>query len=165
MPVEVLPPLHTGFIYDQQLSVSNIVPSLSRGKLFAVKIYWLSILWTLHLLVFKCFFSTLDIFVAVSAVVRAAPIVGAAVWDEYARLRWTNFLFTSLTSFNQQKFFFNIFLTICFICPTISIPGLQWHMLAALSGCPQMEHTKHTGRERQFESFERKTIDTVFFQL
>ena len=89
----------------------------------------------------------------------------SAVWDEYARLRWTNFLFTSLTSFNQQKFFFNIFLTICFICPTISIPGLQWHMLAALSGCPQMEHTKHTGRERQFESFERKTIDTVFFQL
>ena len=31
------------------------------------------------LLVFKRFFSALDIFVVVSAVVRAAPIVGAAV--------------------------------------------------------------------------------------
>ena len=31
------------------------------------------------LLVFKCFFSALDIFIAISAIVRAAPIVGAAV--------------------------------------------------------------------------------------
>ena len=39
---------------------------------------------TLHytiLLVFKRLFSFLDIFVVVSAVVHAAPIVWAAVWD------------------------------------------------------------------------------------
>ena len=44
VPVEVLPPLHTGLIYGQQLSVSNMVPSFSRGELFAIKSYWLSIL-------------------------------------------------------------------------------------------------------------------------
>ena len=46
MPVEVLPPLHTGLINGQQLSVSNMVPSFSRGELFAIKSYWLSILST-----------------------------------------------------------------------------------------------------------------------
>ena len=117
------------------------------------------------LLVFKRFFSALDIFVAVSAVVRAAPIVGAAVWDEYARLRWTNFLFTSSTSFNQQTSFLNIFLAICLLCPTISLPGLQWHPLAATSECTNREHIKHMGREWQFESFTRNIIDAVFFSI
>ena len=37
MPVEVLPPLHTSLINGQQLSVSNMVPSFSRGELFAIK--------------------------------------------------------------------------------------------------------------------------------
>ena len=122
---------------------------------------WTELNWT-TLLVFKRFFSSLDIFVVVSAIVRAAPIVGAAVLDEYSRLGWTNFLFTSSTSFNQQKLFFKIVLTICSLFPTISIPGLQWHMLAALSKCRYREHTKHIGRERQFESFERSPIDAVF---
>ena len=64
---------------------------------------------TLHyttLLVFKRFFSAPAIFVAVSAIVHAAPIVGAAIWDEYASLRWSNSLLTSSTSFNQQTSFF-----------------------------------------------------------
>ena len=73
-------------------------------------------------------------------------------------------LFTSLISFNQQNFF-NIFLTIYFFFLTISIPGLQWHMLAVLSECTYREHIKHMGRERQFESLKKKNnmIDTVFF--
>ena len=45
MPVEVLPLLHAGLIYSQQLSASNMAPSFSRGELFAIKnYYWLSIL-------------------------------------------------------------------------------------------------------------------------
>ena len=44
VPVEVLPPLHTGLIYGQQFSVSSMVPSFSGGELFAIKSYWLSIL-------------------------------------------------------------------------------------------------------------------------
>ena len=44
VPVEVLPPLHTGLIYGQQLSVNNTVPRFSRGKLFAIQSYWLFIL-------------------------------------------------------------------------------------------------------------------------
>ena len=122
---------------------------------------------TLHytLLVFKCFFSTLDIFVAVSAIVHAAPIVGAAVRDKYARLRWTNFLFTSSISFNQQTSFFNSFLAICLLCPTISIPGLQWHLLIAMSKCKHREHIEHMGIEQQFASFESKIKDAVFFSI
>ena len=117
------------------------------------------------LLVFKRFFNALDIFIAVSAVVRAAPIVGAAVWDEYARLRRTNSLFTSLTNFNQQTSFFNIFLAICLLCSTISLPGLQWHPLAAMSKCIHREHIVHMGREWQFESFARNIIVAVFFGI
>ena len=44
VPMEVLPPLHTGLINDQQFSVSNMVPSFIRGELFAIESYWLSIL-------------------------------------------------------------------------------------------------------------------------
>ena len=37
VPVEVLPPLHTGLINGQQFPVSNMVPSFSRGELFCYK--------------------------------------------------------------------------------------------------------------------------------
>ena len=43
MPVEVLPPLHTGLINGQQLSVSDMVPSFSRGELLTIECHWLSI--------------------------------------------------------------------------------------------------------------------------
>ena len=44
MPVEVLSPLHTSLMNVQQLFVSNMVPSFSRGELFAIKSYLLPIL-------------------------------------------------------------------------------------------------------------------------
>ena len=44
VPMEVLAPLHTGLINGQQFSVSDMVPSFSRGEIFAIKSYWLSIM-------------------------------------------------------------------------------------------------------------------------
>ena len=44
IPMEVLPQLYTSLINGQQLSVSNMVPSFSKGEFFAKKSYWLPIL-------------------------------------------------------------------------------------------------------------------------
>ena len=44
MPVEVLSPLYTGLINGKQLTVSDMIPGLSRGKLFTIESNWLSIL-------------------------------------------------------------------------------------------------------------------------
>ena len=37
IPVEVLSPLHTGLINGKQLMVSDMIPGLSRGKLFTIE--------------------------------------------------------------------------------------------------------------------------------
>ena len=44
MPVEVLSPLHTGLINGKQLTVSDMIRGLSRGKLLTIESNWLSIL-------------------------------------------------------------------------------------------------------------------------
>ena len=44
MPMEVLSPFHTGLMDGKQLMVSDMIPSLSRGKLLTIEINWLSIL-------------------------------------------------------------------------------------------------------------------------
>ena len=44
MPVEVLSPLHAGLIDGKHLTVSDMIPSFSRGKLLAIESYWLAIL-------------------------------------------------------------------------------------------------------------------------
>ena len=47
MSMEVLFPFHTGLIDGKQLMVSDMIPGLSRGKLFTIESNWLSILWQL----------------------------------------------------------------------------------------------------------------------
>ena len=42
--MEVLSPFHTGLIDGKQLTVSDMIPGLSRGKLFTIESNWLSIL-------------------------------------------------------------------------------------------------------------------------
>ena len=44
MAIEVLSPFHTGLIDGKQLTVSDMIPSLSRGKLLTIESSWLSIL-------------------------------------------------------------------------------------------------------------------------
>ena len=44
MPMEVLSPLHTGLIDGKQLTISDMIPGLSRGKLLTIESNWLSIL-------------------------------------------------------------------------------------------------------------------------
>ena len=44
MPMEVLSPFHTGLIDGKQLTVSDMIPGLSRGKLLTIESNWLSIL-------------------------------------------------------------------------------------------------------------------------
>ena len=44
MPMEVLSPFYTGLIDGKQLTVSDMIPGLSRGKLLTIESNWLSIL-------------------------------------------------------------------------------------------------------------------------
>ena len=44
MPMEVLSPLHAGLLDGQQLTVSDMIPGFSRGKLFTIESNWLLIL-------------------------------------------------------------------------------------------------------------------------
>ena len=44
MPMEVLSPFHTGLIEGQQLTISDMMPGLSRGKLLTIESNWLSII-------------------------------------------------------------------------------------------------------------------------
>ena len=44
MPMEVLSPLHAGLIDGQQLTVSDMIPSFSRGRLITIESNWFSIL-------------------------------------------------------------------------------------------------------------------------
>ena len=44
MPMEVLSPFHTGLIDGKQLTISDMIPGLSRGKLFPIESNWLYIL-------------------------------------------------------------------------------------------------------------------------
>ena len=44
MPMEVLSPFHTGLIDGKQLTISGMIPGLSRGKFLTIVSYWLSIL-------------------------------------------------------------------------------------------------------------------------
>ena len=44
MPMEVLSPLYTGLIDGKQLTISDMIPGLSRGKLLTIKSNRLSIL-------------------------------------------------------------------------------------------------------------------------
>ena len=44
MPMEVLSPFHTGLIDGKQLTVSDMIPGFSRGKLLTIESNWLSIL-------------------------------------------------------------------------------------------------------------------------
>ena len=44
MPMEVLSLFYTGLIDGKQLTVSDMIPGLSRGKLFTIESNWLSIL-------------------------------------------------------------------------------------------------------------------------
>ena len=44
MRMEVLSPLHTGLIDSKQLTISDMIPGLSRGKLLTIESNWLSIL-------------------------------------------------------------------------------------------------------------------------
>ena len=44
MPIEVISPFHTGLIDGKQLTISDIIPGLSRGKLLTLESNWLSIL-------------------------------------------------------------------------------------------------------------------------
>ena len=44
MPMEVLSPFHTGLIHVKQLTISDMIPSLGRGKLLTIESNWLSIL-------------------------------------------------------------------------------------------------------------------------
>ena len=44
MPMEVLSLFHTGLIDGKQLTVCNMIPGLSRGKLLTIESNWLSIL-------------------------------------------------------------------------------------------------------------------------
>ena len=49
MPMEVLSPFHTGLIDGKQLTVSDMIPGLSRGKLLTIESNLLSILQQLSL--------------------------------------------------------------------------------------------------------------------
>ena len=42
MPMEVLSPLHTGLIDGKQLTISDMIPGLSRGKLPTLESNWMS---------------------------------------------------------------------------------------------------------------------------
>ena len=44
MPMEVLSPLHKGLIDGKQLTISDMIPGLSRGKHLTIESNWLSIL-------------------------------------------------------------------------------------------------------------------------
>ena len=44
MPMEVLSPLHTGLTDGKQLTISDMIPGLSRGKFLTIESSWLSIL-------------------------------------------------------------------------------------------------------------------------
>ena len=44
MPMEVLSPFHTGLIDGKQLTNSDMIPVLSRGKLLTIESNWFSIL-------------------------------------------------------------------------------------------------------------------------
>ena len=62
----------------------------------------------------------------------------------------------------SAKPLFYDFLTIYLLCLTISIHGLQWHTLAALSECTHGKHTVHMGIKQQFESIERNLKRSTF---
>ena len=44
IPMEVLPPFHTDLIDGKQLTVSDMIPGFSRGKLLTIESNWLFIL-------------------------------------------------------------------------------------------------------------------------
>ena len=44
MPIEVQSPFHTGLLDGKQLTVGDMIPGLSRGKLLTIERNWLSIL-------------------------------------------------------------------------------------------------------------------------
>ena len=44
MPMEVLSLFHTGLVDGKQLTISDIIPGLSRGKFLTIESSWLSIL-------------------------------------------------------------------------------------------------------------------------
>ena len=44
MPMEVLSSFYTGLIDGKQLTISDMIPGLSRGKLITIESNWFSIL-------------------------------------------------------------------------------------------------------------------------